>query len=229
MVHLFQRLFERVQSMLQFVLDRNQGLGETLHARLVEILSLVGDTTDFRQFRFDRDILLVLRVHQGINSLRIVGDRHLGDSLLRGIHIGSRGVSAEGRRHPGDRLDIRYVRKGSEKTASVILSDQRSVATTFNRDPENVLAKLGMDVRELTTSEKSRLHTGGVLVQKIDKGGIIDMTNMEEDYIITSVNDKPIKSVEELVSEINKGDKKVMFNGFYERFPGEYPYAFEKR
>jgi S1-C subfamily serine protease len=93
----------------------------------------------------------------------------------------------------------------------------------------DVFSELGMDVRELTPTEQSRLRTKGVMVQKIDKGGIIDKTNMEEEYIITSVNDTPIESVNDLATEINKVDKTIMLNGFYERFPGKYPYSFEKR
>jgi len=134
-----------------------------------------------------------------------------------------------GRRHPGDRLEIRYVRRGSEKTANVILSDQRFVASTLADNPDDVFAELGMQVRDLTATEKSRLRTKGVMVQKIDKGSVIDATNMEEEYIITSVNDTPIESVNDLASEIQKGNKKILLNGFYERFPGKYPYAFEMR
>ncbi len=135
-----------------------------------------------------------------------------------------------GRRRPGDKLQIRYVRSGSEKTANVILSDQRFVAATLAHSaPEDVLIDLGIQARDLTITESSRLRTKGVMVESIQKGSIIDKTNMEAQYIITSVNDQPVESLEELVAEINRIDGTILLDGFYERFPGEYPYSFEKR
>jgi Do/DeqQ family serine protease len=134
-----------------------------------------------------------------------------------------------GRRRPGDNLQIRYVRSGSEKTANVILSDQRFVAATLtNSSPEDILEDLGIKARDLTVTERSRLRTKGVLVETIQKGSIIDKTNMEAQYIITSVNNRPVESVEDLVIQINRIEGTILLDGFYERFPGEYPYSFEK-
>ncbi|HLF65714.1 MAG TPA: trypsin-like peptidase domain-containing protein [Saprospiraceae bacterium] len=134
-----------------------------------------------------------------------------------------------GRRRPGDKLQIHYMRSGSEKVANVVLSDQRFGAPTLTQNaPENILAELGMEARDLTITERSRLRAKGVLVERILKGSIIENTNMEEQYIITSVNDQPVESVEELIAEINRIEGTVLLDGFYERFPGKYPYSFKK-
>ena len=133
-----------------------------------------------------------------------------------------------GRKRPGDKLNIRYFRKGSERQTEVVLSDQRFFAASLVRSDEEVLAEIGMQVRDLTQTEKTRLRSKGVFVEKVVAGSVIENTNMEPEYIITSVNKKPISSVDDLVAEINNTNGMVTLQGFYERFPGEWPYKFKK-
>lgn len=134
-----------------------------------------------------------------------------------------------GRRRPGDKIQLRYIRKGSEKTTQVVLSNERAAAATFTRSAdEELLEGLGLTVRELSGIEKSRLRTRGVIVETIRKGSTIARTNMEPEYIITTVNSRPISSVDDLVSEIRKAKDMVLFDGFYEKFPDTYPYTFRK-
>ena len=86
-----------------------------------------------------------------------------------------------------------------------------------------------MQVRELTNAERIRFHARGVLVERIADGSKIAGTNMEENYIITSVNDNPVETVEDLAAEIKGSRSKVRVDGFYGRLPGKtYPYTFEK-
>jgi S1-C subfamily serine protease len=134
-----------------------------------------------------------------------------------------------GRKRPGDKLQIRYVRNGNEKLANVTLSDQRFGAPTLASNTNtDVLAELGIQARNLTVTEKSRLRTRGVLVESIQKGSVIDRTNMETEYIITSVNDQPVEDMDQFLAEINRIKGTVLLDGFYEKYPGKYPYSFEK-
>jgi Do/DeqQ family serine protease len=140
-----------------------------------------------------------------------------------------------GRRRPGDKLQIRYVRNGNELTADVTLSNQRfgepvlaELSEDENGAENNVLADIGIEARNLTTTERSRLRTNGVLVETIRKGSVIDGTNMEEDYIITKVNRQPVENLDQLIAEIKNVNGPILLEGFYERFPGEWPYTFEK-
>lgn len=134
-----------------------------------------------------------------------------------------------GRKRPGDKLQIRYVRNGNEKLASVTLSDQRFGAPTLASNTNtDVLAELGIRARDLTVIEKSRLRTRGVFIESIQKGSVIDRTNMEAEYIITSVNDQPVEDMDQFLTEINRIKGTVLLDGFYEKYPGKYPYSFEK-
>ena len=155
-----------------------------------------------------------------------------GDVILRvnDIELNSTPEFMEqvGRKRPGDKLNILYFRRGSEHQTEVVLSDQRFAAASFVHPPEDILAEIGMEVRDLTQTESTRLRAKGVFVEKVVKGSVIGETNMEPEYIITAVNKKPVSSVDDLVAEINKVDGVVMLEGFYERFPGEWPYRFRK-
>ena len=51
---------------------------------------------------------------------------------------------------------------------------------------------------------------------------------MAPNYIITSVNNKKIKSVDELIAIINSSNDKITLDGFYEKYKGKYPYSFYK-
>jgi S1-C subfamily serine protease len=51
--------------------------------------------------------------------------------------------------------------------------------------------------------------------------------NIEPGYIITSINDKPIGSVNELIKIVREYKGAIVFNGYYENYPGEFPYTFE--
>ena len=51
---------------------------------------------------------------------------------------------------------------------------------------------------------------------------------MEEKYIITEINGKAIKTKDQLIQELKSVTGMVVLKGFYEKYPGEYPYAFHK-
>lgn len=134
-----------------------------------------------------------------------------------------------GQMRPGDRVELEYMRNGSRKKTSVVLSNRRNATVDFQpRSAQNILSELGMEARTLSQREKSRLHTSGVVVEKINRGSIIDRIHMEEEYIITKVNGQAIANVEELVDAITFADGMIILDGFYEKYPGDYPYAFRK-
>ena len=69
--------------------------------------------------------------------------------------------------------------------------------------------------------------THGVKVKSLENGKIARYTDMKEGFIITRINDKEVKTVEEVNSIIKSkrpGDL-ITFSGVYEDFPREYIYA----
>lgn len=137
-----------------------------------------------------------------------------------------------GQFRPGDEIEIGYYRKGKLQSTKVILGErQNSILASSSSDAlENaeIIEDLGFALRDLTEDEKSKLKSDGVMVERIFRGSKIARTNMEEHYIITEINGKEITNKNQLVSELNRQSGMIVLKGFYEKFPGEYPYAFNK-
>lgn len=88
---------------------------------------------------------------------------------------------------------------------------------------------MGFELRPISNEEQKALNVeNGVKVISIRKGSKIDRTNVKPGFVITKVNDKMIKTVNELVAIIEKSDSKVMLEGIYEDYSGEFFYAFKK-
>jgi serine protease Do len=138
-----------------------------------------------------------------------------------------------GRHGPGDHISIDYIRNGSILSTNVTLSSRQNAVSTereYALDDENaeILSDIGISVRELTRSEMSRFKKDGIFVETIETGSAIDRVKMKQEYIITSVNGNEVSTVQELIHELLSATDMVVLDGFYEKYPGDYPYAFHK-
>lgn len=133
---------------------------------------------------------------------------------------------------PGDVISLEYIRNGEKYQTDVTLKDRYN-STSLNRTASKSskeLMDLGVELRNLTKDESSKMRTKGVKVISITRNSKIDGTNMEPGYVITKLNDREVDSIDEL-ARVYKGLKKgtkIMFEGFYEEYPDEYFYAFRK-
>jgi len=133
-----------------------------------------------------------------------------------------------GRFRPGNTISIDYIRNGKKKKTEVTLKNQSNTTSLIGARDDDLLVKLGFDLRELTDKEKKKLKTkSGVYVVSILRGSSIEKTQMDPGYIITKVNDKRVSSIDEILVELKNTKGTVMLEGFYENFPGEYYYAFK--
>jgi S1-C subfamily serine protease len=139
---------------------------------------------------------------------------------------------------PGDKIKVDYIRNGRKQSTRVTLSSrQDAVSYVISEDDiekvDNsagpvILEDLGIVIRELSSDEKDRLTQEGIFVESIVEDSKIARTNMKDDYIITSVNGVGVASKKDLMRELSKAEDLVVLEGYYEDFPGEYPYAFHK-
>lgn len=138
-------------------------------------------------------------------------------------------IGKVGQHRPGDILRIKYFRNGKEKETSVKLSDSRTstigAASPSTGTPDEILSNLGMDVRDLSSSEQTRLPKDGVLVDAIAPGSKIARANMEEKFIITRINGVPIKSTADFKSELKRAGTALYLQGYYEDYPGDFAYS----
>lgn len=133
-----------------------------------------------------------------------------------------------GQKRPGDKVKVLVNRKGKELTYTVTLKNRDGKLGTVAREEKGAVASLGMQLEDLDPKVQKRLEIeGGVRVKELENGKIARYTDMQEGFIITHVNDVPVKSVKELNEILKKkkpGDQ-VIFAGIYEDYPREYLFA----
>lgn len=98
---------------------------------------------------------------------------------------------------PGDKVPVTYVRNGKEYTTQITLSKKASVVTT------SIAAKLGADLATLDKAKATRYGIdGGVVVNKVNPGGVLANSRMQAGFIITGVStgdgEASISSVDDL-------------------------------
>jgi len=132
------------------------------------------------------------------------------------------------RYRPGDEVILSFIRNSQEMSTTAILRNQLNTTDFIAVRKDKNLIDLGFELRDMDSNEKSRLSKEGVIVVTIKESSKIDKTNMDPGFIITSINNKDISNVDELLVELNKTSGRVYLEGYYESYPGKYPYTFYK-
>ncbi len=129
-------------------------------------------------------------------------------------------------RRPGDKVTIGYIRGGVPLTTQVTLRNQLNTTDFIAVRKDKEFIDLGIEVRDLDSGEKIRLGKHGVYVVSIARGTKIHNTNMEPGYVIQYFNGDVVNTVDDLLSYIKETSGNVFLEGFYEKYPGQFPYAF---
>jgi serine protease Do len=149
---------------------------------------------------------------------------------LNGVEI-SNGGEMQGiisRQKPGDKLPVTYIRNGKESTAIVTLKNKSNNFDIVKADA--VIENLGADFATLDVRKAKEYGVaGGVIVKKINDGALNDQTRMKDGFIILKVNDKEVKSVDEMKAAVG-ANKTITISGFYPGYDGvyEYPLSLEE-
>jgi Do/DeqQ family serine protease len=133
---------------------------------------------------------------------------------------------------PGDKVSITINRNGDTKQFKAELKGlkegSRVAADRNNHGGEELEASLGASFKNVDRNTAQKLGIiGGVQVTNLGPGKISSQTEMKEGFIITKVNDQPVRSVEELKNIFGKRKGAgVMLEGVYENTRGTFYYAF---
>ncbi len=133
-----------------------------------------------------------------------------------------------GLKHPGDKVKVTINRAGKEKVFTVTLKNRDGKFGTVKREEKDAVATLGLDLENVESKVLKNLElTHGVKVKSLENGKIARYTDMKEGFIITRINDKEVKTVDEVNAMIKtkKPGDLITFSGVYEDFPREYIYA----
>jgi serine protease Do len=134
-----------------------------------------------------------------------------------------------GRRRPGDKVSVTVNRKGKELVIPVELKNREGKSESVKREEVKGTAALGIELEEVDAKVLKKLDiNSGVRVKNIRNGMVARYTEMRDGFIITKVNDQPVKSVKE-INELFKNTKPgelIILSGTYEDFPREFNYAF---
>jgi len=134
-----------------------------------------------------------------------------------------------GRHRPGDKVNVVVNRKGKELTLPVVLKSRDGKTGAIKPEERNSFASLGLEVDEVDAKVLKKLDIeNGVQVKDLGNGKLAKYTDIREGFIITKVNEAPVKSVKdftELMKKKKQGDM-VILSGTYEDFPREFNYAF---
>lgn len=134
-----------------------------------------------------------------------------------------------GRHRPGDKVNVTVNRKGKEVTIPVVLKNKEGNTTTVKPEDRDGFAALGIELEDLDGKVLKKLDIeSGVRIKELGNGKLKRETQIKPGFIITRINDTPVKSVKEF-NEILKKKKPgelVILSGTYEDFPREFNYAF---
>lgn len=136
-------------------------------------------------------------------------------------------LEAIAQRRPGDEITVIVNRDGSEKTFAVTLNNRDGNTDIVQKEMPKTLAALGAEFETLDEATANKLEiAGGVKVKGLNAGKLKKQTNMQEGFIITKVDGKPVAGVEDLEKILKNKQGGVMLEGVYENYPGSYYYAF---
>jgi Do/DeqQ family serine protease len=125
---------------------------------------------------------------------------------------------------PGDHVSITYRRGGKEYATTVELRNSAG-NTSMVREGMNGRV-LGASVRPLNAEERRNYHvSGGLLVLDPGDGAIAQKTSMRKNFIILSVNEQTVNSLDQLQQSVAASNGRLQFAGFYPGFKGMYYYA----
>ena len=136
-----------------------------------------------------------------------------------------------GTRRPGDKVNITVNRDGKEMTFPVVLKTRDGKIGPVKPEERDVAA-LGMELEAVDAEVlKSLGLQQGIEVKSLGNGKLARYTDIREGFIITKINDNPVKSVKEFNEMMSnkKAGELIILSGTYKQNPkSEYNYAFRK-
>ena len=172
----------------------------------------------------DGDGLLVTDVLEG--GAAIAAGIKKGDiiSKLNGVVIKTAPELQEqiSRYKPGDKISVVVKRGGKDMSFDVVL--KAKLGTSDLTKSSKMAEKLGgkLETLDKATADKNDLE-GGVVIKELGNG-VLGKSRIEKGFVITSVNDEEVTTVEEFYEAVKKSNGSVKLGGFYPGYYGNYAF-----
>ncbi|MEZ4762446.1 MAG: PDZ domain-containing protein [Calditrichia bacterium] len=121
--------------------------------------------------------------------------------------------SVIGSKNPGDKVTLKLLRDGKEKSVKVELGEFPDELVAGNSSNSNEIEDLGLTVQDLTNSLRSEYGLSdsdyGVIIQGIAQGGVAERAGLERGDLIMRINRNRITNTGEFaaaIKEIEPGD-----------------------
>ncbi len=139
---------------------------------------------------------------------------------------------------PDNSIAIEYIREGKIYEADIVLKAGASNLDISNNSKKNdkkfknksaLLDDLGVKAETVSADLQKKLNIkGGVLLKSINESSPLLETNIENAFIITSVNEQLVVTLQDFIDLVFEAEGEITIAGFYEKYEGEYTYIFSK-
>lgn len=103
------------------------------------------------------------------------------------------------KRRPGDNVTLTVRRGAKQLDITVTLKNKAGDTSLLTADDKDIATELGGRFATASASVCQKLDIeGGVQITKITRGGLLERARIAEGFIITHINDRAVRSIEEL-------------------------------
>jgi Do/DeqQ family serine protease len=138
-------------------------------------------------------------------------------TAIDGIKVNSTSELLEqiGQYRPGDKTKISVLRNGSEKDYMVTLKNKGGTTSVITQEDQDNIAKLGASFAPVSPETCNKLGiSGGVQVSKLSDG-VLKEAGIKEGYIITEIDNKPVRTAKDIEDALNDKRGGVLIEGIY--------------
>ena len=150
---------------------------------------------------------------------------------VNGIRVttGPEMVEQVTRYKPGDKISLTFIRNGKEMTSNLTLKNK--AGNTGVVKSASMLDKLGVELENLDKKTAMAYDVpGGVVIKKINEGGLVSRTKIQEGYAITNINGMVIKNIDDLKIALEKfKGSTIKLEGVYPGYESSYGYQLNLR
>jgi Do/DeqQ family serine protease len=129
------------------------------------------------------------------------------------------------RHRPGDKIEVTLLHNDVERTTSLILENREGGTAVLAPGEGSNVKMLGATFTDISEDEKNRLGLdSGVKISKLEKGKLAS-AGIKENFIITSIDNKPVKSADDVNKYLSNKKGGTLIEGVYTNGMQAY-YAF---